>query len=162
MSVVNRAFPSPSHQNHRRKRSPDLSSYWFRCNSGEANRAAEFTQTQPSRSIGIETSVGTAEHSRNPAPDVRPITTRLVHGVNVGNVLLQQIPQSEFLKIKPHLQPTKLEIANRLEEEGTPLTAVYFLNGGIASMIVETSDGRSVEVGVAGREDMVGLALGGA
>lgn len=79
----------------------------------------------------------------------------------MGNVLLQQIPQSEFLKIKPHLQPTKLEIANRLEEEGTPLTAVYFLNGGIASMIVETSDGRSVEVGVAGREDMVGLALAG-
>jgi len=41
------------------------------------------------------------------------------------------------------------------------MTAVYFLNGGIASMIVETSDGRSVEVGVAGREDMIGLPLVG-
>jgi CRP-like cAMP-binding protein len=79
----------------------------------------------------------------------------------VGNVLLQQLPPAEFLKIRPHLEFVKLKIATRLEQEGDPITAVYFLNGGIASMIVETSDGRSVEVGVVGREDMVGLPMAG-
>ncbi|HKU26132.1 MAG TPA: Crp/Fnr family transcriptional regulator [Candidatus Sulfotelmatobacter sp.] len=77
------------------------------------------------------------------------------------NVVLQHIPQSEFLQIQPHLEFVKLDIATRLQQEGRPITAVYFLNGGIASMIIETSDGRSVEVGVAGREDMVGLPLAG-
>lgn len=84
---------------------------------------------------------------------------RTVEGRPVRNVVLQQIPQAEFLKIQPHLEFLKLEIATRLEQSGNAITAVYFLNGGIASMIIETSDGRSVEVGVAGREDMIGLPL---
>lgn len=110
---------------------------------------------------GIEPKVGATDYSRHSTADVQSVTTRVVQGVRVANVLLQQIPQSEFLQIKPHLQLMKLEIATRLEEEGRAITAVYLLNGGIASMIVETSDGRSVEVGVAGREDMIGLALAG-
>ena len=86
---------------------------------------------------------------------------RTVQGQAVGNILLAQIPQAEFLKIRPHLDFVNLEVATQLQQEGRPITAVYFLNGGIASMIVETSDGRSVEVGVAGREDMIGLPLAG-
>lgn len=77
------------------------------------------------------------------------------------NVVLQQIPYEEFLKLQPHLEFVKLEIATCLEQEASPITAVYFLNCGIASMIIETSDGRSVEVGLAGREDMVGLPMAG-
>lgn len=84
-----------------------------------------------------------------------------MQGQPVGNVLLAQIPQPEFLKIRPHLEFVKLEVATQLEQEGRPITAVYFLNGGIASMIVETSDGRSVEVGASGREDLIGLPLAG-
>jgi len=86
---------------------------------------------------------------------------RKVQGQAVGNILLAQIPQPEFLKIRPHLDFVKLELATRLEQEGRPIAAVYFLNGGIVSMIVQTSDARSVEVGVAGREDMIGLPLAG-
>jgi len=103
--------------------------------------------------------------SHNRARIVIPIAPReqrrTVQGQPVGNVLLAQIPQSEFLKIRPHLDFVNLEVATQLQQEGRPITAVYFLNGGIASMIVETSDGRSVEVGVAGREDMIGLPLAG-
>ena len=42
---------------------------------------------------------------------------------------------------------------------GEPIQFAYFMNRGIASMIVETADGRSVEVSIAGREDMIGLQL---
>ena len=86
---------------------------------------------------------------------------RTVQGQVVGNVLLAQIPHPEFLKIRPHLDFLKFELAAQLQRQGRPVTAVYFLNDGIASMIVETSDGRSVEVGVAGREEMIGLQLAG-
>lgn len=70
-----------------------------------------------------------------------------------------QIPETEFRTIKPHLEQVDLTNTDRLECEGARIEAVYFLNGGIGSMIIETSDGRSVEVGLAGREDMIGLPL---
>jgi CRP-like cAMP-binding protein len=103
--------------------------------------------------------------SHNRARIVIPISPREqgrnVHGQAVRNILLAQIPQPEFLKIRPHLDFVKLELGTQLQREGRPIAAAYFLNGGIASMIVETSDARSVEVGVAGREDMIGLQLTG-
>jgi len=103
--------------------------------------------------------------SHNRAPALIPIPLReqrrTVQGQAVGNILLAQIPQLEFLKIRPHLEFLNFELAAPLQRQGRPITAVYFLNGGIASMIVETSDGRSVEVGVAGREEMIGLQLAG-
>lgn len=75
------------------------------------------------------------------------------------NTLLLQIPDDEFRAMLPHLELVELHNADRLEREGACIEAVYFLNGGIGSMIIETSDGRSVEVGLAGREDMIGLPL---
>lgn len=84
---------------------------------------------------------------------------RTAAGKPIRNTLLLQIPETEFRTIKPHLEQVALTNTDRLEREGTRIEAVYFLNGGIGSMIIETSDGRSVEVGVAGREDMIGLPL---
>ena len=82
---------------------------------------------------------------------------RTVNGKAVNNILLLRIPEREFTAIKPFLHFRNFENANWLQREGRPIKAVYFLNSGLGSMIVETSDGRSVEVGVAGREDMIGL-----
>jgi CRP-like cAMP-binding protein len=84
---------------------------------------------------------------------------RAVHGKAVSNVLLLRIPEREFSAIKPFLHFRDFRIANWLERESRPIKAVYFLNSGLGSMVVEASDGRSVEVGIAGREDMIGLPL---
>ncbi len=80
-------------------------------------------------------------------------------GQAVQNTILLQIPDREFETIQPHLKFTPLELASCLQREHDVIRSVYFMNRGIASMLVQTSDGRSVEVGVCGREDMVGLAL---
>lgn len=85
--------------------------------------------------------------------------SRTVAGKPVQNILLLQVPSVEFSTIKPHLEFVNFENAAFLERDGKPISAVYFLNGGVGSMIVELKDGRSVEVGVAGREDMIGLQL---
>ena len=82
---------------------------------------------------------------------------RTVQGKAVHNILLLRVPDREFSAIKPFLQFKNFRSASWLEREGRPIKAVYFLNSGLGSMIVETSDGRSVEVGVGGREDMIGL-----
>lgn len=75
------------------------------------------------------------------------------------NTILLQIPDNEFEAIQPHLKFIPLELATCLHREHELIRAVYFMNRGIASMLVETDDGRSVEVGVCGREDMIGLGL---
>jgi len=77
----------------------------------------------------------------------------------VRNTLLLQIPEEEFRAIEPHLEFREFNHATRLEQAGNHIDAVYFLNGGIGSMIIEVADGRSVEVALAGREDMIGLPL---
>lgn len=82
-------------------------------------------------------------------------------GKLIRNIILLQIPEHEFLELEPYLEFVELKDAIRLEQSGRPIGTVYFLNDGIGSMIVETSDGRSVEVGVAGHEDMIGLQIAG-
>jgi CRP-like cAMP-binding protein len=52
-----------------------------------------------------------------------------------------------------------LSLGTTLEQQSTPIHAVYFINPGIVSKVVEMGDGRSVEVGIAGREHMIGLQL---
>jgi CRP-like cAMP-binding protein len=84
---------------------------------------------------------------------------RTVGGRRVGNKILQRMPQLEFEALEPELEFVRLDLATSLQREREPIEAVYFMNSGIASILIETADGRSVEVGIAGREDMIGLQL---
>jgi CRP-like cAMP-binding protein len=92
-------------------------------------------------------------------PQLETIDERTVNGRSVRNTILLRIPDSEFDVIQPHLKFTVLTLSTCLQREHELIDTVYFVNTGIASMLVETDDGRSVEVGVSGREDMVGLPL---
>lgn len=69
------------------------------------------------------------------------------------------IPEPEFRELEPHLEFVELNCADRVEQESNRISTVYFLNSGIGSMLIETSDGRSVEVGLTGHEDMIGLPI---
>ena len=82
---------------------------------------------------------------------------RAVAGNPVRNTFLLQLLEEEFSRIKPHLEAVKFQVADVLQRQSLPVNGVYFLNTGIASLLIETSDARSVEVGVSGREHVVGL-----
>ena len=69
------------------------------------------------------------------------------------------MPDAEFRLLEPHLRQIDLPLGMYLQRAGEPGTSVYFLNHGLASLVVETSNGKSVEVGVSGPEDMVGWLL---
>ena len=83
----------------------------------------------------------------------------MVQGKPVRNTILLRLPDTEFEALLPHLHFVALELSACLQRENECIDTVYFMNRGIASMLVETDDGRSVEVGVSGREDMIGLPL---
>jgi CRP-like cAMP-binding protein len=86
---------------------------------------------------------------------------RRVDGKPVQNSILQAIPEPEFLALAPYLSFSEFEVSDYLQRQGNPITDVFFLNKGVATRVIETSDARTVEVGTAGCECMIGLPVAG-
>jgi len=80
-------------------------------------------------------------------------------GKIVKNVLLLSIPDREYNLIRPHLEFFDLEHYQMLHSQGHQIETAYFPNDGMVSLVVGTNDGRSVEVGIVGKEGMVGTPL---
>jgi CRP-like cAMP-binding protein len=89
----------------------------------------------------------------------KPGAARLAAGKAVLNTLLTRIPDSEFIAIQPYLEFAVFNLGEYLERAGRSITAAYFPNRGICSLLVETPDARSVEVGLAGSEEVIGVTL---
>jgi CRP-like cAMP-binding protein len=81
-------------------------------------------------------------------------------GGPVNNSILQSIPDREYDLFRAHLEPLELPRQFILHEAGEAIDFAYFLNQGMASLVVLTGDGRSVEVAIMGREGIVGTPLG--
>lgn len=80
-------------------------------------------------------------------------------GEAVSNVILLSLPEKEFNLLRPHLEPLDLSQYKVLHEPGEKIDFTYFLNDGMASLVAISRDGRSVEVGIIGKEGMVGMSL---
>jgi CRP-like cAMP-binding protein len=89
-----------------------------------------------------------------------PVGVRSDFNVNpMGNQILSSIPENEYNLVRPHLEPVELPHQRILHEAGEKIEFAYFLNQGLASLVVLTSDGHSVEVAIVGREGIVGTPL---
>jgi CRP-like cAMP-binding protein len=82
-----------------------------------------------------------------------------IHGNAVYNRLLLSIPHQEYDVLLPQLEFVDLTLRQRLHESSDGLEYGYFLNVGLASLVIITRDGRSVEVGIVGREGFIGTPL---
>jgi CRP-like cAMP-binding protein len=80
-------------------------------------------------------------------------------GKLIRNSILKSIPEDEFNAIRPQLQATCLAHEQVLFEPNEPIEYCHFPNTGMISMVVVTSEGASVEVGVIGREGFVGVPV---
>lgn len=69
------------------------------------------------------------------------------------------LPAEELQRFSARLEPVKLSIKNVLFGNGAPVTAVYFVEAGVVSLITLLEDGTRIEVGIAGVEGIVGLPL---
>jgi CRP-like cAMP-binding protein len=79
------------------------------------------------------------------------------------NRVLAALPPEELARLIDHLEPVTLPKKEVLFEVGAPLSHVYFIEEGLASVITTMEDGGSSEVGMVGREGLVGVSalLGG-
>jgi CRP-like cAMP-binding protein len=92
-------------------------------------------------------------------PPLLPGTRTDAAGRAVSNVILLSLPDEEYNLLRPHLEAADLPQYNILHEPGEKIDFAYFLNEGMTSLVALSVDGRSVEVGIVGREGMVGMSL---
>ena len=75
------------------------------------------------------------------------------------NEILFALPRKERTLVLSKCEFVPLPARTVLCEIGKPIEFAYFLNSGVVSIINVLSDGKSVEVGLTGREGFVGLPL---
>jgi CRP-like cAMP-binding protein len=78
---------------------------------------------------------------------------------DIKNQLLNDLRGNERSFILDRLTYMDLSIEHLLLETGDPMAYAYFPNSAMISVLTLMSDGKSVEVGVVGREGFVGLPL---
>jgi CRP-like cAMP-binding protein len=88
---------------------------------------------------------------------VTTIGTALLAAESPRNLILAGIPASQMVILAPDLEFMYLPQGTVLVKPETRLEYIYFLERGLASTDAVTQSGRSVEVGVTGREGVVGF-----
>jgi CRP-like cAMP-binding protein len=83
---------------------------------------------------------------------LRPGERTNVEGKPVKNSILLAIPDEEFAVLRDGLEYVDLPHYTILHEPRKKLESAYFLNSGMVSLVFNTNDGESVEVGVIGKE----------
>lgn len=77
----------------------------------------------------------------------------------IPNMLLAALPRSAYLELLPGLSPVTLEVGEVLYEPEKPMRHVYFPSACLVSLLTVVEDRLALEVGMVGRDGMVGIAL---
>jgi CRP-like cAMP-binding protein len=75
------------------------------------------------------------------------------------NQLLAALPEAEWQRWLPQLEPVEMPLGRVLYESGSKLTHVYFPSTSIVSLLYVMEDGASAEIAVVGYEGIVGISL---
>ncbi len=86
---------------------------------------------------------------------VHPETARPVF----KNHLLRLMPQDVRETLRSHMSPVTMVLSQVLHEVRVPIEDVYFVEEGLVSLTADTRDNGSVEVGMTGREGVVGISV---
>ena len=75
------------------------------------------------------------------------------------NYLLAALPEAEWQRWLPELEPIEMPLGQVLYESGSTLSHVYFPISSIVSLLYVMEDGASAEIAVVGNEGIVGISL---
>ena len=75
------------------------------------------------------------------------------------NGLLATLSPEDVERFFSDLEPVSFSIGNVIYEVGAPLEDVYFIEQGVASVLTNLTNGSVIEVGMIGREGMVGVPV---
>lgn len=76
-----------------------------------------------------------------------------------GNRLLAMLPTDEYERLLPHLESVSLALGEVIYESGGRQSYIYFPTTAIISLLYLMENGSSAEMGVAGNDGLVGIAL---
>jgi len=77
----------------------------------------------------------------------------------IANRLLAALPRKSYLRLLPGLVPVELGFGEVLYEPGKPIKDVYFPSQSLVSLLTLVEGHLALEVGLVGREGMVGVPL---
>src|SRR5579864_7476794 len=80
-------------------------------------------------------------------------------GKAITNKILLSLSRKEYSQILPKLEFVRLKLHQVLHEAGETIKSGYFVNAGLMSILAVQPDGKTVEVGLIGREGFAGLPL---
>lgn len=75
------------------------------------------------------------------------------------NRILRALPDEEWRRVEPLLEPIDMPLGAVLYESGRRLRHVYFPTSSIVSLLYVMKDGASAEIAIVGNEGLVGVAL---
>ena len=75
------------------------------------------------------------------------------------NQLLAALPYAEWERLQPLLEPVDLPLGKVLCESGRTLSHVYFPTTALVSLQYVTEDGASMEIGMVGKEGVIGVSM---
>ena len=75
------------------------------------------------------------------------------------NDILAALPLRDIEPLRPHLHHITLLSGQALHEPNSPITDVFFVDEGVVSLAADTDDNARVEVGLTGREGLVGASV---
>jgi CRP-like cAMP-binding protein len=103
-----------------------------------------FQHTQPSREVPVNFAATPEVADKN------------------GNRLLAALPDADFARLAPMLEPVQVEVGEVLCEPGGPIRHIYFPHDCLVSLLGVAEGRMTLEVGLVGREGMLGatVALG--
>ena len=81
-------------------------------------------------------------------------TRTMLQQSTIRNRLLACLTPVDFTLLAPFLEPVELHRDYVLVTPNKPIEHVYFIESGMVSVVAEKADGRSIEVGVYGRDGM--------
>jgi CRP-like cAMP-binding protein len=81
------------------------------------------------------------------------------HARTTQNTILRSLPSKESRIVFAALEFVELPTHTVLNEMSEPIAFAYFIEGGLASVLNVMEDGKSVEVGLTGKEGFVGIPL---
>ena len=79
--------------------------------------------------------------------------------INLRNRLLNALLSSEYQRLLPHLHQVELSLGQVVYAADTEIEYVYFPENAVVSLLSTTESGSTSEVGLIGREGMVGLTI---
>ena len=100
-----------------------------------------------------------ANKPRPPTRSSPKLTQTDGDGNHIYNQILLGLPREEYNLLLPKLELVRLKTHHVLHEPGDTLKSAYFCNTGLISILAVFPDGKSVEVGLVGKEGFIGVPL---